>query len=383
MRIVHLIEATLAGVGRHVLDLAAWQAGQGHEVSLIHADRRMDAIFREEMAALPLQDRLVVDVGSGPSLADVSAVRAIRGFLRDKGPFDVIHGHSSKGGALARLAAGPRDGLRVYTPNAVKTLDPTVGSAGRLVYGQIESFLGKQRTDLLVAVSSEERTHVTEVLGVPADRVELVFNGTDARPRSTRAAQRQAFGLAETDICALFVGRMNGQKAPQKLVAAAVAMADDWPENLRIVMLGDGPLLEGCRQAVAAAGLEGRVILPGAGRGVDAMLAADFYIMTSDYEGFPYVLIEALQSGLPVVTTRVGGCYDLVLQDKTGLVVENWAPRDIAAAIRTVASDAALRQLWSAAAREHAAAFTTAAMGAATQAAYEKHIARKRGAVAR
>ena len=108
------------------------------------------------------------------------------------------------------------------------------------------------------------------------------------------------------------------------------------------------------------------------------MLAADFYVMTSDYEGFPYVLIEALQSGLPVVTTKVGGCYDLVLQGETGLVVDSWAPGAIAAGIRTVAQDGALRQRWSAAARKHSAAFTAAAMGAATQAAYEKHIARKR-----
>ena len=70
--------------------------------------------------------------------SDLSAVRFIRRYMREFGPFDVIHGHSSKGGALSRLAALGSDVRVFYTPNALVTMDPRLSPLKRLFYQAVE-----------------------------------------------------------------------------------------------------------------------------------------------------------------------------------------------------------------------------------------------------
>src|SRR5690606_27955331 len=100
--------------------------------------------------------------------------------IREMGPFDIIHGHSSKAGALTRLALPRRHARRIYTPHAFRTMDPTLGKGASLVYGAIESLLGRFFSDAVVCVSDDEKAHAATLLRIPERLLHTVINGVGA-----------------------------------------------------------------------------------------------------------------------------------------------------------------------------------------------------------
>jgi glycosyltransferase involved in cell wall biosynthesis len=117
------------------------------------------------------------------------------------------------------------------------------------------------------------------------------------------------------------VGRLSAEKNHLRLIQAFRIVHDAHPAT-RLVIVGDGPLLGELRAAVAQLGLDGAVELTGhQPNPYPAMRAADCFVLSSDYEGQPVVLLEALVLGLPIVVTRFGSVDD-TLPAGSGLVVE-------------------------------------------------------------
>lgn len=125
-----------------------------------------------------------------PGPSDLPSFRAISRIIRGAGPFDVIHGHSSKAGALTRLRLPGPHVPRVYTPHAFRTMDPTLGRGGRLIYGGIESLLAWFFTDQLVTVSEDEFAHALS-LGLPQERMSVIVNGVEAPSRNGADGARE------------------------------------------------------------------------------------------------------------------------------------------------------------------------------------------------
>ena len=370
MRILHVVEATFAGTGRHVIDLMRGTVAAGHEVHLIYSPRRMEPAFGAELAALPQVQAQAVPMRSEPCPGDLAAILAVHRYLRRHGPFDVVHGHSSKGGAIARLATIGVDGRRVYTPHAFKSMDPTLGRPVRLLYSFVEVLLGRTCSDAVIAVSPEERRHALGI-GIPASRCRCIPNA--AQPPAQlpdRSAARRSFGLAEHEPCLLFVGRLAPQKAPQRFVELVGTLVAGMP-RLRGLMLGYGPLESAVRDQIRAAGLEDRIGLFTDRRGWDGIVAADLLVVTSDYEGMPYVLLEAAALGLPIVTTEVGGARLVVTPGVNGLIVPPGNAAELAEAVREVLHK---RPCF---VGTHAATWSVSDMVAATLSAYDEgHQAR-------
>jgi glycosyltransferase involved in cell wall biosynthesis len=329
LRILHVVEAAFAGTGCHVIDLARGMLELGHEVHLAYSPIRMEQRFARELGELAAVRSVAVPMRQAPGLADIRAVRAVRRYLRRHGPFDVVHGHSSKGGAVARLAAAGLDVARVYTAHAFKSMDPALGGSTRRLYGGVEALLGRTLSDAVIAVSREEEGHA-RLLGIPGGRCRHIPNAVrlpDDLPG--RAAARALFGLADDEPCLLFVGRLAPQKAPERFVDLVRDLAPAIP-RLRGLMLGFGPLEAAVRRWIAEAGLGERIALHTDRRGWDGIAAADLLVATSDYEGMSYVLLEAAAAGLPIVTTDVGGVRGVVAPGENGLIV----PAGDAAALR-------------------------------------------------
>ena len=108
MRVAIMTEASSAGVGRHVIDLCTALAENGDEVHLLYSTGRLDKAFEDGLNKLGARVRsTVIEMQRAPHTTDVKALRALKQYVRDHGPFDVLHGQSSKGGALARLLREP------------------------------------------------------------------------------------------------------------------------------------------------------------------------------------------------------------------------------------------------------------------------------------
>ena len=358
MRIALITETFTTGVGRHVADLTTALCQRGHEVHLLHGQRRVDPGLVQEVQHLPGARLFALPMPRAPRPQDISSLWKIRRYLRHHGPFDVVHGHSSKGGAYARLLGHALGARCLYTPHALVTLAPDLGRASRLLYGAAERLLAPL-TDHIVCCSAAERDHAT-ALGLGTRRCVVVPNGVEpfsAEPLDVRARA----GLPAATILAGFIGRLEPQKAPDILIEA-VGRLSRQGVPVHVAIAGEGRLLPALQQRVAQLAAESAVTWLGAVDGRRLLAELDLLLVPSRYEGFPYVLLEALHSGVPVVATPVGGVAETIEQGQCGRTVPQEDPIALAEAIEQLVRDASERALLAARARQHARRFGVSAM---------------------
>jgi glycosyltransferase involved in cell wall biosynthesis len=359
LRLCFIAETFHAGVGRHIADTIPELSRRGHEVHLLYSPIRYEQQFLDRVGHLPGVCCKAIPMPRGIGVADIGAFAAIRNYVRANGPFDAIHGHSSKGGGYARLLKLFGAPAVLYSPHAFVTLSPGASPWKKTLYATLERTLA-QLTDCLICTSQGELDHALD-LGIARRRLALVLNGGAPYPAPPRASVRAELGLSESDVVVGFVGRMEEQKAPERLVAAACELLPQM-RQLKFLMIGDGPKRASLAAAMERAGWGTQMIWPGAVNARAYMPAMDIFVLPSRYEGFAYVLIEALYAGLPIVSTPVGGAKESVAPGVNGVI----APQDdvgaMACAIQHLAVDAGLRLKMAAASRAHAERFSVPAM---------------------
>ena len=361
MRIVLAAEPTGGGVMRHVLDLAEGLPRRGFRVLLVHARRGIDSSFAErfERRGEFGYETASVELRRAPGGHDVAATVALRRVIRSFGGADVLHGHSSKAGALARLGRWSHARRVVYTPHAWYTQNPSLGPASRGAYQLIERALATV-TDRIISVSRDEAEHAVE-LGIGRRKLVLIENGietwTPEHVARVRAGTRARLGVAADDVVVGLLGRLAPQKAPDVALHAFRRILDERPAT-RLVLAGDGPEGERVHALMRELGIADRVLVLPVANGPDVIPAFDLFLMTSRYEGFPYVLLEALAAGCAIVTTRVGGVTDCVVDGVNGSVVDALEPDPIARAVLAIASEPDLLSRMRAESRARAALFS-------------------------
>lgn len=330
MRILHVVEATFAGVGRHVLDLATHQAAAGHDVHIAYSPVRESASFHDERRALTSITWHRIAVGRSIHPKDAVGALAVRRIAKSMRA-DVIHGHSTKGGIISRAAGLLTTSSVVYTPNAVFSMNPDLGPTARRATAAIERALS-MATDHIIAVSPEEQAHL-ESIGVKPSKVSVVLNGIEPFEAAEKISVRETLGIPVGSRVAGFVGRVDAQKAPIDLVRILVELLKVDPEAIAIVV-GDGPMLEEARSfARSICSDHDRLVFAGQQPGTWAMAAFDCFVLPSKYEGFPYVLLEAASLGLPIATTTEANASAL---GERGAQIEIIERSDAEAAARIV-----------------------------------------------
>ena len=329
LKVLHVVEAIEGGVARYVTDLVAYTPRIDHSVVMPMkrsvGDTDHDAIARiAEVAQVH-----VVDMRRSPvALVNAFAVRAVRGLSEGA---DVVHGHSTIGGVIARLAA--RDKPVVYTPNA---LYPGA------VAGLAERTLGR-RTAAVVAVSPSEAEEIARRKLVPFDRLHVIHTGI---ARSTARATfnlRARIGAPAGAPVVGSAGRLVPQKDPLLFVAAMESVLRHLPDA-HAVLLGEGPLRAEVDRRAAASDVAGRLHLLGHVPEARMLFPQlDVYVLASRYEGLPYSLLEAMQSAVATVASDAIGNRDVVRDEETGLLVPVGAADALAVAVERLLEDDELR----------------------------------------
>ncbi|MFS8044953.1 glycosyltransferase family 4 protein [Rhizobium sp. BR 314] len=368
LSMLQVLEPSGGGSGRHFLDLCRAMQHRGHSVTAIYSPVRAEAAFVGELEGIGLDRVIPVAMRRAPGPWDITAWRHLRRIATEQGPFDLIHGHSSKAGALTRLRLPGKHVPVLYTPHAFRTMDPTLGSKGQLIYGGIERLLGNWLTDQLICVSRDEYNHALS-LGISEARLRIVVNGVGSPPTSQRAAIRRRYGVPQDALLFGFVGRMTRQKAPERLVEAFTRIANTLPQA-HLLMIGVGELATAVTDMIKAAGLEKRAYIDGGIPGVTAIEAFDVVVMPSRYEAMSYVMLEAAAAGKPLLLADVGGARTVLEHGKNGYIVPNSDdPEELASAMARLA-DPRLLANFSSEARRRKDGYTLAGMADATEQIY-------------
>ncbi len=297
------------GQGRVNREIASEALRQGHEVMLFA--EQVD----EDMAGRP---------GVHPVLASPPKWAPTR-LIRDQ--LFAIRSHRQINDPAHKCDALLSNGFATYTKSDVNAVH-FVHSAWRRnswhpwrlkrdarsfydwTYGTLNAHLEKdafRRSRRVVAVSEKVRQELMEI-GVPEDRVLTILNGVDAAEFCPGTAERERFGLPADARIALFAGDM---KSPRKNLDTVLRALPDAP-GLHLAVAGreEGTPYPALAQAL---GVTDRVHFLGFQRAMPALMrSVDLMVFPSRYEACPLVLLEALASGLPVVTSRSAGAADFV-----------------------------------------------------------------------
>lgn len=379
LRVLQICEATNAGVGKHTIDLVAGLVPAGCDVHLLYSTERIDDAFREGLAQLPPVQTEVLQMKRKPSPHDSMVVSRVRSYLKKHGPFDIIHGQSSKGGAIARMAGAIGRAPVIYTPHCISTMAPTFGRVSRTVFRWVEWLLAFP-TSMILCTSQEELDHI-HALGVPRNKLRVVHVGIGPPPETDQKKVRKSLGLPEESVIVGFVGRLSAQKNPEMLLRAFAAASKNVP-SARLAFIGTGELESSCRELAASLGITDRVDWLGYQQGYPAMPAFDVFACPSVYETGPYVMLEAMAVGLPVVITNVGRVGDVMKHGVNGFVMQPDDEAGLTSGLQQLLESLELRQKQSAASREMATEFSVETMVAKTLEAYQDCLTSRGGRVA-
>ena len=193
-----------------------------------------------------------------------------------------------------------------------------------------------RRSDAIICNSSEMARFATDYYRAPSERVSVVYNGVDAeRFMACRNPRRSGGPVVGT------VGRIERQKNLDVFLEAAECFRRSQP-GARFEIVGEGSDRPRLERRVGELGLSDAVSFKGTTDDVPGFFSRlDQFWLTSDWEGTPNVVLEAMAAGVPVVATRVGGTPEVVEQGRTGVLVPASDAAAVCSAALALAADPA------------------------------------------
>jgi glycosyltransferase involved in cell wall biosynthesis len=364
IRVLRVItRLNVGGPSIQAITLADRLTSRGFETLLLHG--QLDAGEGDMRYLLPP----AVTVTHLPSLRrplapmhDAAALGQLLDVMRDFRP-QILHTHTAKAGTLGRLAAaiynrttGRGRRVRVVHTYHGHVLDGYFSARKTRLFLAIERALA-HATDRIVAISPSIRQQLLDDYHIGrANQYTIVPLGFDLSPfaaidENARAEARRALGIASDAHVVATVGRLTAIKQQTLFLEVAALVAASDPAAV-FVIVGDGELRGALEGQARTLGIDRRVRFLGWRRDLATIYgASDLVLLTSRNEGTPVALIESLASGVPGVSTDVGGVRDVLASDSVGLVAANGDAPALAAHVGTLLDDPERRRRMGVAAR--------------------------------
>jgi glycosyltransferase involved in cell wall biosynthesis len=266
---------------------------------------------------------------------DLRAWRALRQLVRAK-HIDIVHSHDYKTNLMAYWLARvepviPMSTAHGYTGHSWKE---------RVIYYPADKKL-LARFPQVVTVSGELKRAIVKA-GADPNRIEVILNGIDPqrfrRDPNLRNPARSRYQLASEDVAIGAVGRLEPQKRFDLLIEAYASLAQTSP-TLRLLIAGEGSIRGDLQAQIDRLGFGDRCRLVGQADVTEFHHALDLFVQSSDYEGTPNVVLEAMALETPFVATDVGGTGELFTDQVHGLLIPPGDARVLADAIGRALAD--------------------------------------------
>ncbi len=305
--------ATTGGGERHVADLLRRLPARGIRVGLAcPPGGDLGAL-----ATLTGAEFFEADIASGYSPSEARAVRSAIDAFRP----DVVHAHGSRAALFARLADSRACERLLYTLHGIH-LDKAGTRARQAALLGLERGL-RSRTAAWICVCGSNLETGERLKILSRGRAHVVYNGieTPVPPATSPGAFRRELGIDADTPLALSIGRFDVPK-DQRTLLDAWASARAAAPGAVLALVGSGELEGKLRVRAMALGLGDSVRFVPPRPDVASLYAdADLFVLSSRWEGLPYVVLEAMAYELPVVSTAVDGIPEAVINEDTGLLV--------------------------------------------------------------
>jgi glycosyltransferase involved in cell wall biosynthesis len=277
---------------------------------------------------------------------DVNAVRQLARMIEGC-VADLVHANTGRDTWLAGWAAY-RLGIPAVT---TRRMDRRVkrGPRTRLIYTKFFQRVGAISPGVVDCLRKG---------GVPEDRIVLIPEAADPRrttPRTERNEMRASLKVKPDEVLIFGAGGLIRRKGFDVLLDALAALDPSARGRVQVRLAGSGPEHEPLEERARRAGLADRIRFLGRREDIgDLFGACDVFVMPSRREGLGVASLEAQAAGRPVVASRIGGLAYSVVDGETGFLVAPESPPELAAGLRKLIEDAALRERLGAAAQERA-----------------------------
>lgn len=342
LRIMHVAEAP-GGIERYLTSL------------LSTMNRLFPGEFEHILVCSPAFDPgkfegLVAAVEIVPSMqnaialgADTRSMRDVRRLIKKHRP-DIVYCHSSKAGAIGRIADIGLSNLCIYNAHGWAFNMKGTSSKKTAVYQAVEKMLAPL-TDAFICISDHEKRSALDHRIAGASRFHTICNGIDLNEsRNLHPLTREQLNIPKDAFVVGAVGRLAAQKSPDIFVRMAGRICQKIPEAF-FVMVGDGPQREETEDLIRQAGLEDRFRITGwVEDPLDYMGLFDTAVLLSRWEGFGLVLAEYMAAGVPIVATEVDAIPELIADGTNGMLVPPDDPDQACTAVCRLYADADLRR---------------------------------------
>jgi glycosyltransferase involved in cell wall biosynthesis len=328
-RVLQVItRADLGGAQVHILDLLR---GLNDDFEMILAVGE-EGYCTEQAKALGIEYHVLSGlVQQINPLSDLRALYSTMRAIRKIRP-DLIHCHTTKAGLIGRLAAYLMNVPAIYTVHTWCFTEGTSRSWKAL--GLPAETMAARWGQYIIAVSNANRMAAISNRVARASKLITVHNGISDCP------ERAQPGHAGTPRIVM-VARFVNQKNQALLIEAAARLASP----IILSLVGDGPLRQQAEQLASSCPPHVKVEFLGQRQDVAEILArANLFVLSTNWEGFPISILEAMRAGLPVVATDVDGVSEAVIDGDNGLLVPARDRSSLTDAIQFLVSDPELRQ---------------------------------------
>ncbi len=330
MRILYLMTEPfgVGGVQSDLLTLSRELTKRGHEV---HVATRPGILLDELKSRGAIFHDVEFRFGGARGL--LGSVAALKKLVRDE-RIDILAPQSVR--TTITCWAGMRlllDGYRVPATGKRVPIVTTIHNIHNPAHFRYGGYILNTCSDYVIFESHYERDRLL-ASGLSAARSEVVHSGIDTdkfKPLPTSAELARKHDLVPGEhIVFGIVARLSEEKGHNYLVDAFARVQARFP-RARLLVVGDGPLLETVRSQARSRGLDSTVIFTGMQRNIPDWLSLfDVFVLSSTRESFPLAAREAMAAGKPVIAPRIGGCPEVVADGETGYLFESRNVDDLA-----------------------------------------------------
>ncbi len=344
IRVLHVIDHLGYGGAPFVVKGIVERMPVDRVESLVHA-------LRPNPKPLPIRAEVITLKGNKYSPA---AIRSIANICKTH-RIDIVHAHLQKAVVSSLLATYLGVSRLILHEHG-----PIFRGGTGCLYRGLLRLLGP-RADMIVANSEAAKLALEKTMRGSKVPIAVVPNFIDVAQfdpdRYDRDSIRESLGLGRDQFVVGFVGRLDRAKGPDLLVEAAALLRNPG-HSRRFLVVGAGPQRERLERRIQRLDLDRVVVLAGLYENpATVMRAFDAGVVPSRREAFGIAALEMMRMRVPVIVSPVGGLPELVRDGRTGILLPQLSPGAIAAAVRRLEEDAALRQTLGRNAFEHASSF--------------------------